>query len=302
MRAGPWPAGRPDGPLTVILDGWRRVRGAPGVLAGAWALSVLGAPAFNYLLHVSILGQMVVGGPTITVDVPAWAAILTLFLVLVWTVLFGGIIDRYARPEGAMTQGFVAACQKYAGRMLLVGLIGGIAYTLAEIVQMKLLMPWILDVMAPPPVQEGVPQTMRQWLPWYLSALPQYAVHILIDLTRVRLVADDRRSVLSAAAAGWRLLAASPLTIIGIYLLAALAFYGWSSLLSTVTPADAGDGVGWIVRLLLTAGGALTDLLILATLVAQYQALMARGALASAEPIGAAPALVPEASASLAKE
>jgi hypothetical protein len=309
MRAGPWPAGRPAGPLTALPEGWRRVRGAPGVLAAAFALSAIGVPAFYYLLQVYILGQFVVGWPTITVDVPAWSVVLTLLLALVWTALFGGIIDRYARPDGATTQRFFEACRKYAWPMMLVSLIAGVAYTLAEIVQQKLLVIWLFDVMSPilpPGPYEEHTETQRRlnMLPIYLSSLPIYAVHVLTDLTRINLVADDRRSVWSAVAAGWRLLTASPVAVLGVYVLGILVFAVWSNVLSAVISAVPGaDGASvfdyghW---LLLAVVRALVDMLMLATLVALYQTLTARGALA-VETV-ADPALVPEASAALAKE
>jgi hypothetical protein len=307
MRAGPWPAGRPAGLLTVFFDGCRRLARAPGVLAVVWAVSVVGFPGFYYLLQAYGIALLAVGGEVIGVD-DGWtrvtAMVVSGLLLVVWTFLWGGIIDRYARPGGASATSVLAAGRAYFGRMLRIGLIGGLAFTLTQFAE-PAIFNWIANLWPFNRQRAGWAATVAMWLPIYVSMVPSWAVRVLTDLTRVRLVADDRRSVLSAAAAGWRLLAARPLAVIGIYLLGAVVFMAWSSLWSSLFPEEGPYGEGWLPPLagwLYWAVRVVPEMLIPAALVALYQAEMTRGALVGAEPIVAAPAFVPEISASLAKE
>jgi hypothetical protein len=284
MRAGRWPAGRPDGLLTLFLDGWRRVASAPVVLAAVWALSVLKAPGSYFLVLLGGLGDLATGRVIVDAATMMVMAPIVGLAVAAWTFLWGGIVDRYARPDKAPARDFFAACWTHSGRMLRLGLVAGIAYLLAlhyvEPAFIGWIAPWVsslaehVEVMKP---------TERLWV-IFLWNLPTYAVYVLTDLTRVRLVIEDRRSVLFAFLAGWRSLAARPLAVLGIYLVCGLAFAAWfegvSLLMRAAGPDDVAVWAPWVEGVLLSSGRALVDVMILATLVALYQADTARPSLA----------------------
>jgi hypothetical protein len=115
-----------------------------------------------------------------------------------------------------------------------------------------------------------------------------FIVHVLTDLARVRAVVEDRRSMIGAYVAGWRLLAARPTAVLGLYALVALAFVIWLVVYALVAPGARVSGLWiWVAFLgsqLYLAGRLWLKLQVPASLIALYRAEIARGDLDVARP------------------
>jgi hypothetical protein len=130
------------------------------------------------------------------------------------------------------------------------------------------------------------------------------AIYLSLQLARVRAVVEDRRSALFAVMAGWRLLAARPMVVMGLALLSGALFLAllWVLLFLMALNGDS----AWRAPLEgLLGGGYLVvslwaELQVAASLVALYEAEMARGA--PAWHVAHAPPLVSGMKTSLAKE
>ena len=163
-------------------------------------------------------------------------------LVVLWTFLSGGILDRYARGRPTRTAGFFSACGLYASRLVRLGLIAGVTYGVLF-----------------GPVQGLLFGTLFEWLAGGASPVGQAAVRaglfvlfgalvgiagLVFDYARVRAVVEDRRSILGAVLAGWRfvrrrlVVCAGLCAANGLLLVAAVA--------ATPLVAAAPGQVGWL--------------------------------------------------------
>ncbi len=147
---------------------------------------------------LSTLSRFVEAGAVPAPLMGAVAAYLT-----VWIFLSGGVIDRLARARALGSTVFLATCARYFFRMLRLGAIAGVGYwALFRWVHPLLLGPIRALVTA-----EGASEPaalVRQTLLYlvFLSLLALFT--LVVDLARVRLVVEDRRSVIAALAAGAR--------------------------------------------------------------------------------------------------
>jgi hypothetical protein len=218
------------------LDGWARALRAPAVVAGVLATALLftlpfftgvadrGDAAAEFAARVEYVGDTITYetlafagtfrrltdllGPK---DLPPWIAGPTAGCLLVWLFLSGGALDRLARNRPIRTAAFFAAAGVYFFRFLRLGLLTGAAY-------------WALLHAA------------SDWLddPVYGSVLAAAAAIVLVvsDFARVRLVVEDRRSVVGALLASLRFVRRRPLRIAGLFALHAVALvlvaYAWS--------------------------------------------------------------------------
>lgn len=199
--------------------------------------------------------------------------------LVLWTFLAGGIIDRYARNGPLHAQGFFGTCGHHVFRLLRLGLLSGAAYVILFSVAHPLLFDTIYGALTDGLAVQRTAFFIRLAL-YLLFGLLLMAVHIVTDVTRVRAVVEDRRSMIGAGLAACRLIAARWRTVLGLYGLAAAGLFVLWLLYALIAPSGRGGGA-WVWLALLTGqlyllGRLWLKLQILASLVTMYQADLGR--------------------------
>lgn len=142
---------------------------------------------------------------------------------LLWIFLSGGILDRLARGRPVRAGGFFAACGGYFGRMLRLGVVMLAIYWAL----FRYLHPWLLtrvyDHYTRNMTAERSGLLFRLGL-YLVFALVLFTVNMIFDYAKVRLVVEDRRSVISGLGASMRFLRRRFLRAFGLYLLNGLGF------------------------------------------------------------------------------
>jgi hypothetical protein len=162
---------------------------------------------------------------------------------VLWLFLTGGILDRLARGRAVRAAGFFAACGGYFGRMLRLAVVMWTTYWAL----FKWLHPFLLTR-----VYNHYTRDMTQEKDGLLVRVLLYAAfglviftaNLIFDYAKVRLVVEDRRSVISALGASLRFLRRRPFRAFGLYLLNALAFLMLLRLWLEAAP-QAWESVGW---------------------------------------------------------
>jgi hypothetical protein len=256
-----------SGPLAMFVEGTRRLIRAPLPLAALWLPSAIvtwatGEPPS--LVHFDLVTD------SGSLDVRRAIGI-ALWLVLS-SFLWGGVLTRYAHPGTTGMSAFLVGGRAFGGRILRLALLS-VAVSLIFTLSMR------PDV---PPEDDVVPNPLTAA---DLAGFAVFGVYLFlqlwITLAEVRTIVEDRRSLLFAFAAGWRLLMARPLAVLGIYALAGVALVGglifsFFVLLPGIVPSR--DSV-WPERLLgqtMTVALMWFDLQLSASLIALYQAEMVR--------------------------
>jgi len=242
--------------VSSLLDGARRVFGAPVILAGATLLTLsLVLPVYGGLetgvpsagvgeSPVPLPGQwwrqcaaptlgvtrafetslpgcaaqfvgLAVHAPAAHPPHPLLAAYLLGGFLLLWTFLSGGILDRFARGRPTRAVGFFAACGLYGFRLVRLGLLAVVTYSVllgpVQDVLFDRLLPWLAGNVSP--TGQGA---VRAALYVIFGTLLGF-VGLVFDYARVRAVVEDRRSVVGALLAGWRFVRRRPLVCVGLY-------------------------------------------------------------------------------------
>jgi hypothetical protein len=162
---------------------------------------------------------------------------------VVWLFLTGGILDRLARGRAVRAGGFFAACGGYFFRMLRLAVIMWATYWAL----FKWLHPFLLtrvyDHYTRDMTAEKDGMILRVLL--YLAfGLALFVANLVFDYAKVRMVVEDRRSVVSALGASMRFLRRRPLRAFGLYMLNVIAFLMVLRLWLEAAP-QAWDSVGW---------------------------------------------------------
>lgn len=175
---------------------------------------------------------------------PILVAIIAVHLAL-QTFLSGGVLDRLARDRPLRAAAFFAACGGYGFRLLRLNALGLLLALLGLGALHQLLFgtidPWVTREMATERGAFAVRAAL--YLAW---AAPVVLLTIWFDYTRVRIVVEDRRSVLVALIASWRFMRRRPIRLLGLYLLNALIFL---LLLAIYAFGGPGGGSGWPIGL-----------------------------------------------------
>lgn len=147
---------------------------------------------------------------------------LALWLV-VWAFLSGGFLDRLARQRPVYAAGFFGACGLHFGRMLRLGFLAFCLYA----VLFALVHPALFDRLSPW-VTRDLASERTAFLVYALAMavflLPLFAVNVVIDYARIRLVVEDRRSALSAIVAGARFIRRHAAPVAALYAMNAAVF------------------------------------------------------------------------------
>jgi len=252
------------------LDWWGELSARADGLMTTFTASVIGFGAVLRNLSDLADGQA---------PVAPIAGAIALWL-LAWTFLWGGILDRLARQRPTRAPGFFAACGAHAVRMLRLGLIAGLAYIVLWRYVHPLLFGTLYGWMTYDLAVERTAFLVRLAL-YVMFGVLVLGVRLLTDLARVRAVIEDRRSMIGAYVAAWRLLRARPWAILAIYGCAALALVVWLGLYALFAPGAGGSGLAiWIALVtgqIYLAGRLWLKLQVPAALIALYRAEVARG-------------------------
>jgi hypothetical protein len=247
------------------VDWWEEFEARADALGRSLRPSVIGFAA--PLSNLSALADNELPTGPILVAIGGW--------MLLWTFLVGGVLDRYARNRPIRGAGFFGACGDWFGRMLRLDVIAALAYlvlfTWIHPLLFERVYGWLTH-------DQPVERTAFLWrLALYLLfALIACAIHIVVDVARVRAVVEDRRSIIGAYVASWRFIRERPLPVLGVYGCLALALVVWLGIYASIAPGAQVHG-GWIwvalvVGQLYIIGRLWLKLQTQASLVALYQA------------------------------
>jgi hypothetical protein len=192
--------------------------------------------------------------------------------LLVWVFLTGGILDRYARQRRTGAHGFFAACGVFFWRFLRLGLIAGVLYWAL----FALLHRWLFDDAYQALIVDVSAERVAFFWRFSLYAVfgaALMAVNILVDYAKVRLVVEDRRSVVGALSAALGFLARHPRRALGVYALNCAVFLVVLGAWALLAPGAGGAGVS------MWAGFAATQTYLLARLAVKLQFLASQTAL-----------------------
>lgn len=302
--------------LSAWLDGWRRVLGAPLVIAGVFAVTVAAAVPFALVVRGAIethLGQSLMANAaadgfnydwwqefwrqasgvsrTLTPAVIGFAstldhlsgaldadgemlpiAALVAVYLLVWTFLTGGILDRYARRRRTRAYGFFGAAGACFWRLLRLGLIAGLVYGLL----FAYVHGWLLDDAYGRLTRDlTVERTAFVWRValYALFGALLVAVNLTFDYAKIRLVVEDRRSVLGALRAAVAFVLRHTDRVMALYAVNTLAFVLLIAVWALAAPGA--GGTGWMMW----GAFAATQLYLVARLVLKLQFIASQTAL-----------------------
>ena len=197
---------------------------------------------------------------------PAQTSTLVAVLIL-WVFLSGGIIDRLARDARSPAPRFFAACGACFLPLLRLTLITLVSY-------------WaVLTYVAPAlaRVADGAGETTHLAL-YGVLATTLFALSLILDYARVRLVVEDRRSAIGAIAASLRMLRAHFARMLGVQAAFWLLLVVWiaarGAVAQSALPPDAG-ATSFTLALLFAGGELLAKLSLTGAQVSLYQQTLA---------------------------
>lgn len=202
-----------------------------------------------------------------------------------WAFLSGGILDRYARQRPTRTYGFFAASGVYFFRFLRLAAVAGLIYWwLFAFVQ-----PWLLDDRF-----TAVTRNMSVERTAFFVRLLFYAIFgallvgtgLIVDYAKVRLVVEDRLSVLGAIASAKRFIRHHRRQVIALYALNTLSFLVLLAAWMLLTPGVRGSGVlmwlGFLSAQIYIVARLLLKLQFMSSAVALFQANLAHASYTAA--------------------
>jgi len=169
---------------------------------------------------------------------PIAAAIAT--YLLAWLFLSGGIVDRYARQRRTRAYGFFAASGTFFWRFLRLAVVGGLAYWFLY----AYVHDYLFGVFYVRATRDlDVERTAFLWrMGLYAIFIALLAVvNVVLDYAKIRIVVEDRRSVIGALRASLAFIARNPGSVIGLYALNTLTFVVVVGIWALVAPG-AGPG------------------------------------------------------------
>jgi hypothetical protein len=202
-----------------------------------------------------------------------------------WAFLTGGILDRYARQRPLRVFGFFGASGVYFFRFLRLAVIAGLAYWWL----FAYVHPWLFDEqfvnltrnMSVERTAIGV-----RVLFYLLFGALLLATNLVVDYTKVRIVVEDRRSVLGALVAAVRFVRNHGRPVIALYALNSLTFLAVVAVWALVAPGAGSSGpamwLAFVLSQLYVAARLLVKLQFIASSVALFQANLAHASYVSA--------------------
>ena len=220
----------------VNYDWWQEFTGRAAGLATTFTPSIIGFATVLDNVSGLLDGR---------VPVAPLAAAVVVYLAG-WTFLAGGIIDRYARQRPTRAHGFFAACGVYFFRFLRLAAVAGVVYWWLFTYVRTWLLTDRLDVLTR---DLSVEREAFLWRAAFYVVFASLlaAATLVFDYTKVRLVVEDRRSVLSALAAALRFIRRNAGAAVGLYLLNVLVFLALVAAWALLAPGAGGGGLSmWV--------------------------------------------------------
>ena len=205
--------------------------------------------------------------------------------LLVWLFLTGGLIDRYARNRPTRSLGFFTACGVYFVRFLrLAPLVGLTYYLLFAHVHL-----WLFT-----DLYDRITRDLTVERTAFLWRLGLYAVfglllvvcNIIFDYAKVRVVVEDRRSMLGAVLAGLRFVRRNAGSVAALYLFSGLLFLLVLAAYAAVAPGAGSAGpqmwIGFIIGQVYLLARLWVRLVFFASETALFQSRLAHAAYTAA--------------------
>jgi len=148
---------------------------------------------------------------------PVVAGAIGTYLVL-WIFLAGGILDRIARGRAVRPVAFFGACGGYFLRFSRLAVPVGFAYWALFHWLHPLLFTTLYDRWTRDLTVEPYAVLIRAAL-YVTFAVALASVSVVADFAKVRIVVEDRRSVIGALGAAWRFIRRRPARLAGLYAL-----------------------------------------------------------------------------------
>lgn len=202
------------------------------------------------------------------------AAAIAVYL-LAWTLLSGGIIDRYARQRPTRAHGFFAAAGTVFWRFLRLGLVVGTAYWFL----FSYVHPWLFDDAYTRLTRDITTERAAFFwrvvlYAWFGAAL--VVVNLISDYARIRTVVEDRRSVVGGLAAAVAFIGRHCGRVCGLYALNGLLFVWLLTAWAFLAPGTTGVGLSMWLAVVATQLFLLARLLLKLQFIASQIALFQR--------------------------
>lgn len=153
-----------------------------------------------------------------------------------WIFMWGGILDRMARARPLGASAFFGACGAFVGRFARLALFTGAAWWVILTMVHPLLFGDIYGALTRDLTVERQAVMLRGGL--YAVFLGLLAlVGVVVDVARIRIVMEDRHSVIGAVLASIRFIRRRPLRLTALYLLNLLALAACGALWLAAAPA-----------------------------------------------------------------
>jgi hypothetical protein len=162
------------------------------------------------------------------------------YVFLLW-FLSAGIIRRLAADRPLHASGFGATSGAFAGRLLRLGAIAALVYIVLFGAIHQTLFDDLFDVMTRNMTAERTAFAVQMLLYALFFALLA-GINLLIDFARVRLVVEERYSVIGALVAAAHFIRVRPSLAIGVYAINVAAYATIVAVYFVVAPGAAGAG------------------------------------------------------------
>ena len=204
-----------------------------------------------------------------------------------WAFLSGGILDRYARQRPIRANGFFAASGVHVFRFLRLAALAGAMYWWL----FAYLHPWLFEVQFVNLTRDMTVERDAfavRLLLYAAFGILLVATGLVVDYTKVRIVVEDRRSVLGAVTAALRFVRSHPIQVMALYALNSLTFVAVLAVWALLAPGAGGAGLSmWTLFLgaqLYIAARLLLKLQFMSSQVALFQRNLAHASYVAAPP------------------
>lgn len=158
-----------------------------------------------------------------------------------WTFVAGGLIDRYARDRNTRVEGFLWASAVHAVRFLRLGLVAAFVYGLL----FRVVHPWLFGTLFRDLTRDLTAERsafLVRLALYGLFAIALATCNLVLDYAKVRIVVEDRRSVLAALSGAVRFLRRNGGAAATLYLADAALFAAVLALYAAVAPGAGSSG------------------------------------------------------------
>ncbi|MBE3100285.1 MAG: hypothetical protein IMZ44_24450 [Planctomycetes bacterium] len=266
----------------VNYDWWQEFSAQATGVGSSFAPTIVGFAAV--LANLSAMADNRAQAPVVAAAGVAY--------VLLWILLAGGILDRFARNRPTRASGFFSACGVFFFRFLRLALVALCAYWLLY----AYVHAWVFDHLYPWLTRDFTVErnafVVRSLLYAVFGAL-LLTCNVVFDYAKIRAVVEDRRSMIGALLAAARFVVRHPGPVAGLYLLNGLAFLLVIVAYAMVAPGAGGPGWSMWAGLLVSEIYLLARLWVKLVFYASQTTLF-QGTMAHAEYIAAPQPVWPE--------